>query len=236
MPNVICEVPVAGIQPMTTIDFPGKIAAVLFTQGCPWECRYCHNPALSAMNGDHLVPCEEVKAFLRDRINFLEGIVISGGEPTLHQALPKFLAALKDMGYATAIHTNGYFPDRLRRILKKGLTDYVAMDVKAPPRVYDRITGIPESTIGVARSIDLVMASGIDYEFRTTYHPALLSEDELLEIVRVMTGIGVKRYYIQRFRNIGVCDPELSDTGDVTEIPEAVIQEAEKCIPEFGVR
>ena len=236
MPKVICEIPVAGIQPITTIDFPGKIAAVLFTQGCPWECRYCHNPALGDMAGDHLVSCEEIETFLRNRVHFLDGIVISGGEPTLHAALPEFLASIKDLGYATAIHTNGYYPERLRRILKKGLTDYVAMDVKAPPRVYDRITGVADSTIEVARSIDLVMASGIEYEFRTTYHPALLTEDELLEIVRVMTGIGVKRYYIQRFRNVGVCDPELSDTGDVIEIPDTVIREAEKCIPEFGVR
>ncbi len=234
--KIINTVPIAGIESMTTIDFPDKIAAVLFTQGCPWQCRYCHNHSLTSSDSSKLLSWDSVEEFLESRTGFLEGIVLSGGEPTLHPSLPELLAWIRDLGYATAIHTNGYFPDMIRLLLKKELVDYVAMDIKAPPRAYDLITKVKNSCISVARSIEIITTSGVEYEFRTTYHPALLSEQELMETIHAVSSVGTKRYFIQHFKNLGVDDPELVASGDVITIPENVIREARKLFPVFGVR
>ena len=234
--QAVCEVPIAGIQPLTTIDFPGKITAVFFTKGCPWECRYCHNPELRKNGSDDSMSSGSIEEFLRKRAGFLDGIVMSGGEPTIHSALPDFLQWIREFGYVTAIHTNGYFPKMLRRVIKKGLVDYVAMDVKAPPAVYDRVTCAQDSGIAVARSIELILSSGVEYEFRTTYHPDILSEQELMDTIHAVSAVGAKRYYIQRFRTRGVTDRELVKSGEIVTIPEAVINEARKLFEVFEVR
>jgi pyruvate formate lyase activating enzyme len=219
---------------MTTIDFPGKIAAVLFTRGCPWNCRYCHNSGIR--RDGECVSWDQVESFLRERAGFLEGVVVSGGEPTFHRNLPALLMWLRGLGYATAIHTNGYSPSMLLHILKKGLADYIAMDIKAPPAVYDRVTRIPNTCIGVSRSINIILESGVDYEFRTTWHPSVLSEHELLETVRAASLVGVKRLFIQRFRSAGVEDQELVQGPECEFVPEEIVKEASRLFPVFAVR
>lgn len=235
-PSVPCLVPVAGIQAMTTIDFPGHLSAVFFLRGCPWFCRYCHNPSLRNNDVGESTPRSHVETFLRERSGFLEGIVVSGGEPTFQKELPAFLEWVRGFGYDIALHTNGFFPGMLRRVMAKKLVDYVAMDIKAPPKAYDRVTGVENSCIAVSRSIDIILSSGVDYEFRTTYHPDILSEGELREIVRVMSAIGVKRYFIQRFRSHGVADEELSKSCDVVSIPDDIVDEARHVFETFEVR
>ena len=232
--NSFHDIPVAGIQAMTTIDFPGKIAAILFTRGCPWNCRYCHNSDLRREG--ETIPWERIESFLRERVGFLDGVVVSGGEPTLHPGLPALLEWLRGMGYATAIHTNGYYPAMLLHILRKGLADYVAMDIKAPPAVYDRITRIPNTCIEVSRSISIILTSGVEHEFRTTWHPAVLSETELLDTVRTASRIGVKRYYLQRFQSLGVEDQELAESSEQFALPPAVVEEARRLFTSFDVR
>ena len=232
--NSFHDIPVAGIQAMTTIDFPGKIAAILFTRGCPWNCRYCHNSKLRR-DGDH-IPWDQIESFLRERAGFLEGVVVSGGEPTFHKNLPALLAWLRGLGFATAIHTNGSSPAMLLHILRKGVVDYVAMDIKAPPAVYDRITRIPNTCIEVSRSISIILKSGVEHEFRTTWHPAVLSETELLDTVRTASRIGVKRYYLQQFQNLGVEDPELAESTEHFAFPPAVVDEARRLFTSFDVR
>ena len=232
----VCEVPIADIQPLTTIDFPGKITAVFFTKGCPWECRYCHNPELRKNGSNDSMSSGSIEEFLRRRAGFLDGIVMSGGEPTIHDALPGFLQWVRGFGYITAIHTNGYFPNMLRRVIKKGLVDYVAMDVKAPPAVYDRVTCAQDSGIAVARSIELILSSGIEYEFRTTYHPDILSEQELIDTIHAVSSVGAKRYFMQQFHAKGVADQELVQSGGLITIPETVLNEAQKLYEEFEVR
>ncbi len=229
-----CDLPVAGIQPMTTIDFPGKLAAVVFTRGCPWNCRYCHNSALRQKG--ETFSWDRIESFFRERAGFLEGVAVSGGEPMLHNGLPGFLAWLRGNGYTTAVHTNGYFPAMLLSILKKGLADYIAMDIKAPPALYDRVTRVPNSCIEVARSIRIILDSGVDYEFRTTWHPAILSESELMDTVRAASLVGVKKYFIQRFRHDGVGDSELAESPDCEFIPPMVVKEAQRLFPMFEVR
>jgi len=234
--STVCGVPIAGIRALTTIDFPGKLAAVLFTKGCPWQCRYCHNSSLRSCDPDDILSCESVEEFLTTRKDFLEGIVISGGEPTLHGTISDLLQWLRGFGYKTALHTNGYFPIMLRCLLKKGLLDYIAMDIKAPPGIYDRVTGGNNTSIAVARSIDIILSSGVDYEFRTTYHPLILSEQELMDTVHIVSRVGAKRYYLQQFRSQGVTDEVLTHDCTVATIPDSVREEAQKLFEEFEVR
>lgn len=234
--QAVSDMPIAGIQAMTTIDFPGKIASVFFTRGCPWLCRYCHNPELRNGDPKDIIPFAEIEDFLRKRADFLEGIVISGGEPTLHSSLPDFLQWIRDFGYSTCLHTNGCSPRILTRILKKKLVDYIAMDVKAPPAAYDRVTGMGNTGIEAARSIELILSSGIEYEFRTTYHPDILSVEELLDIIHAVYSAGARRYFLQRFKSQGVKDRELVKRGEISFFPENVVKEAERLFDVFEVR
>ncbi|MBT4484319.1 MAG: anaerobic ribonucleoside-triphosphate reductase activating protein [Candidatus Latescibacteria bacterium] len=234
--KIPCDSPIVGIQSLTAIDFPGKIAGVFFTRGCPWKCRYCQNPSLSESDLKSSLSRNDIEEFLRSRKEFLDGIVISGGEPTIHSSLCDLLAWVRDYGYSTAIHTNGGFPEMLRCILKKRLVDYIAMDIKAPPAAYDRVTQVHNTGIAVSRSIKIILSSNIDYEFRTTYHPDILSEKELIDTMRAISCAGAKRYFLQRFRTKGVMDQELVQGGDVVTIPQAAINEAQMLFEEFEVR
>jgi pyruvate formate lyase activating enzyme len=227
---------VAGIQKMTTIDFPGHLAAVFFLSGCPWHCRYCHNPLFRDASCSASVPMEECEHFLSLRKDFLEGIVVSGGEPTACAELPSLLRWIRSFGYKTALHTNGFFPEVLQKIVQDRLVDYIGMDIKGPPRKYDQITGFENSCLPVARSIDIITSSGIDFEFRTTYHPAILSESELTETMHAVARRSPNRYYIQLFRKEGVCDQELAEGGDVVTIPTSLLMMGKKLFKDFGVR
>ena len=219
---------------MTLIDFPGHIAAVLFTQGCPWKCRYCHNPSLWSLNAEKAMKWDEIGSFLKERVGYLEGIVISGGEPLVHKSLPDLLRWIKELGYKTAIHTNGFYPDRVRSISRSGLVDYIAMDVKGTPRGYDTITRCNNSCLPVSKSIDYIISSGVEYEFRTTWHPALLSEKDLVHTMKALSSAGGERYYLQNFRSEGVDDDELVTVNTV--LPEDVIDIGKQLFPVFGTR
>ena len=234
--QLIQAVPVAGIQKLTTIDYPGYLAAVLFVGGCPWNCRYCHNASLRMAYPDEAVTEDRLRSFLADRQGFLEGVVVSGGEPTSHDGLPELLKLIREYGYRVAIHTNGFYPEMLKRIVHDRLADYIAMDVKGPARAYDRITRVPNSCAPVARSIDIVASSGIEHEFRTTFHPKLLSEAELLETMTAVARKSSSRFFIQMFRKDGVEDDELVRSGDVLTVPAVAIMRGEKLFREFGVR
>jgi len=227
---------IGGVQPATAIDFPGRLSAVLFCAGCPWNCAYCHNAGLRDSSAGAVLSWETVGKFLLDRVGFLDGIVVSGGEPTMHEGLPQLLFWLKSLGYATAIHTNGYNPVMLNRVLRACLVDYVAMDIKATPARYDSITGVPNSSIAASRSIRAILSSGIEYEFRTTWHPSLLSVAELRDTMRAVASVGAKRYYLQTFQPKGVADPGLVSTGTGVQFPADIVAEAEKSFPEFAVR
>ena len=232
----VSELPVSGIQPMTTIDFPGRIAAVIFTPGCPWACRYCHNPGLRNSGGAELVSHEKVSAFLRDRRLFLDGIVLSGGEPTMHRGIVNFMKHLRELGYDTGLHTNGYEPGVLKYLLRKHLLDFVALDIKAPPVAYDRITDCPGSGAAVGSSLRELLASGVGYECRTTYHPDLLSEEELRDTMYAVHSAGVRTYHIQRFRDNGVEDESLILNGRAVTVPPGIMEEGIGMFDVFSVR
>jgi pyruvate formate lyase activating enzyme len=227
---------ISGIQKMTTIDFPDHIAAVFFTAGCPWNCRYCHNSALRSGGGTSAVDPDSLHDFLDRRRGYLDGIVISGGEPTLHDSLPELLTYIREFGYKTAIHTNGFYPNMLKKIIDDGLVDYIAMDIKGPPRAYDRITQCSDTCFPVSKSIQMTVASGIDYEFRTTYHHSLLTENELLDTMRAISYAGCSTYYIQKFHSDGVEDSELVKDCEICSIPESAVMLGQDLFEKFEVR
>ncbi len=186
---------IGGLIKFTLIDFPGRPAAVIFTQGCNFRCRYCHNPELVY---PHLftepVAEGEIDAFLKRRQGTLEGVVVSGGEPTLHDDLPAFLKKIKSMGYAVKLDTNGTRPEMLKKLIGEHLLDYIAMDLKAPLEKYALITGVEFNPAVLRESMDLICQSGLAYEFRTTYDKEVLTDADIAALSKLVEG---KKYRVQ---------------------------------------
>lgn len=172
---------IGGLQKTSFIDYPGKISAIVFTQGCNFRCPYCHNPEL-VMCKNKLIQSEDVLSFLETRKHKLQGVVITGGEPTIHQDLPEFISSVKSMGFLVKLDTNGTNPGMLRRLLDEKLLDFIAMDFKSHPRDYHRVAGRFVDIQAVVSSIRMIQLSGIEHEFRTTVHKDLLSIKDLQEM------------------------------------------------------
>lgn len=174
---------IGGLLKFSLIDFPGRIAAVIFTQGCNFRCPFCHNRELVIPSCfQPALPEEEITSFLLKRRGTLSGVVVTGGEPTLHSDLPEFLARVKALGYAVKLDTNGSRPGMLRQVLERGLADFIAMDIKAPLERYHELAGVEVERGDIEESIRLICASGVDHLFRTTVVRPLLSDDDLLRI------------------------------------------------------
>lgn len=186
---------IGGLIKFTLIDYPGHVAAVVFTQGCNFRCRYCHNPELVY---PHLLqesmPKEDVLSFLRKRKGTLEGVVITGGEPTMHLGLMDFMAEIKALGYKIKLDTNGTKPEVLQEAIERQLVDFVAMDLKAPLEKYSLITGVEFDPKIIQRSMDMIVASGLPYEFRTTYDKEVLTEEDIQALSNSVQG---KNYRVQ---------------------------------------
>jgi pyruvate formate lyase activating enzyme len=200
---------IGGLQKVSLIDYPGRISAVVFTQGCNFRCPYCHNPDLVPPDPPGaLLPGEEVLAFLEKRRGRLDGVVLTGGEPTVQTGLTDFLEAVRAMGYPVKLDTNGSNPAVLERLLGRGLLDYVAMDLKAPEEKYGLFTGpaVPFSRIG--ETMNLLRFSGVPFEFRTTVAPSLLSEGDLRAILDLLAP--ADRFVLQRFVPSRTLDPRLA--------------------------
>ncbi len=200
---------IGGYQPCSLCDYPGHVAAVIFTQGCNFRCPFCHNGALlpAAAPAECLVPVEDILDRLRHRRGQLDAAVVSGGEPTLHADLPDLLARLKTLGFATKLDTNGSQPAMIRALLRDKLLDYLAMDVKAPWATYDAVTGVHAPTEAIRESMALLARSGVPHAFRTTWVPTLLSRDDLAAI-RGAIPPG-SPYHLQPFRAAAALDPRL---------------------------
>ena len=198
---------VGGITPLTTIDFPGRLAAVLYSQGCPWRCGYCHNPDLLDASAPGAFTWPQMQAFLHSRKGLLDGVVFSGGEPTLQAALPAALAEVRAMGFETALHTGGMYPDRLSAALP--LLDWVGLDIKGPLHRYDAITRTPGSGPKAFESLRRLLASGVAHECRTTWHAGLFGVDELFALADDLAAKGVTHWALQECRTLGVAAWEL---------------------------
>ncbi|MFO7543782.1 MAG: anaerobic ribonucleoside-triphosphate reductase activating protein [Thiobacillus sp.] len=198
---------VGGLTPLSTTDWPGMLAAVVFCQGCPWRCNYCHNPDLIPPRGENEIPWEEVMAFLRRRQGLLDGVVFSGGEPTLQKNLLIAIREVRALGFRIGLHTGGMYPSRLATLLP--WVDWVGMDVKAPFADYPRISGAAGSGGRARAGLQKLMQSGVEHEIRTTVHPALLGEADLIEIAHDLSEQGVRNYVLQAFRRQGCADQVL---------------------------
>lgn len=198
-----------GFVPFSTVDFPGRLSAVIFCQGCPWRCRYCHNPHLRGFSGD-LAGWERTESFLAIRRGLLDAVVFSGGEPSAQPALENAIRFVRGLGFQVALHTAGIFPDRLARVLP--LVNWVGLDIKAPfDARYDTITGIEGSWRLAKSSLEIVLAGGIDYELRTTVHPRLLDARAKTDIERQLAGMSATPTRWQEFRPQGCADSELTE-------------------------
>jgi len=198
---------VGGLTPLSTSDWPGMLAAVVFCQGCPWRCGYCHNPGLIPARGENEIPWEDVLAFLRRRQGLLDGVVFSGGEPTLQPELAEAMSEVRALGFKIGLHTGGAYPRRLADVLP--LVDWVGLDAKAPFTDYPRITGVDGSGERALSSLEHVLAGGVDHEIRTTLHPALLTDADVVSLAQDLSTRGVKRYVIQTFRSQGCANAAL---------------------------
>lgn len=196
---------VGGLTPLSTTDWPGMLAAVVFCQGCPWRCGYCHNPDLIPSRGENEIPWQDVLAFLRRRQGLLDGVVFSGGEPTLQKDLLIAMREVRALGFKIGLHTGGMYPLRLAAVLP--FVDWVGMDVKALFADYPRTTGADGSGGRALAGLQHVLNSGVAHEIRTTVHPALLNDADLVRLGHELAERGVRHYVIQAFRNQG-CENE----------------------------
>ncbi|MDD2730915.1 MAG: anaerobic ribonucleoside-triphosphate reductase activating protein [Candidatus Portnoybacteria bacterium] len=195
-----------GLQKLTLIDYPGKLAATVFTVGCNFSCPFCHNPELvdaKKIKEQPRVPEKEFFDFLDSRREKLEAVCITGGEPTIQPDLEKFIRKIKDLGFLVKLDTNGTNPDLLEKFLAEKLVDYVAMDIKTALENYGKVVGRDVSLANIQRSVELTRQAP-DYEFRTTILPALHSDEDILSIGRWLQGS--KKYYLQQFRPIKTLD------------------------------
>ena len=194
---------IAGLQKLTLLDFPGKVACTVFTAGCNFRCPFCQNASLVLPERfGQPISEEELLSFLRKRQGILDGVAITGGEPMLHADLPDLLRRIRELGFRVKLDTNGSFPDRLSAVIEEGLVDYVAMDIKNAPELYAQTTGLRALDLSaIDRSRMLLMEGKADYEFRTTVVKGLHTEESLLETARWIEG--AKAWYLQQYRSSG---------------------------------
>ncbi|NTW28817.1 MAG: anaerobic ribonucleoside-triphosphate reductase activating protein [Coriobacteriia bacterium] len=227
---------IGGLTRLSTCDWPGQLVATVFCQGCPWDCVYCHNPALlsaAAAAGSEALAWREVRRFIEGRVGLLDGVVFSGGEPIAQRALLPAMREVRELGMRVALHSGGQLPERFAEALS--LADWVGFDVKAPFAEYERITRVPGSGEHARMSLQALLASAVDYEVRTTVHPGLLGLDALRRMAGELSSLGVRRWALQAFRAQGT-RPEAITVGlgpdPLTALPDGFGAEFE----EFEVR
>ena len=193
---------IGGIEKFSIVDFPNRMACVVFMQGCPWRCPFCHNTFLQEMNADTDIVWHKVVDFLGKRKGMLDAVVFSGGEPLAQKGLVSAIKEVKALGYEVGLHTGGYNPSFFREVVK--LVDWVGFDIKAPLREdrYKAVTGGIANVEKVKESLNILIESGKNFECRTTCDPRFLSVDDLYEIADCLKDLGVKEYYLQKYRKV----------------------------------
>lgn len=212
---------IGGLQKFSLLDYPDKISAIIFTQGCNFRCQFCYNPMLVWPQVGKIKystsPEEEEKGhrlsedglfrFLEERVGKLQGIVITGGEPTLHQDLPEFIKKIRDLGFNVKLDTNGTNPKMLQKLLGEKLIDYIAMDLKATEEKYEQVTGVKINFKNIQESVKIIMSSKLPYEFRTTVVPGLIEKKDIEKMgkfIQETNPLPLKlqrtKWYLQKFK------------------------------------
>ncbi len=226
---------VGGFEPFSSTDYPDALAAVVFCQGCPWRCGYCHNPELIPAHGDDERDFARILDWLASRRGLLDAVVFSGGEPTAQPALPAAIAAVRAQGFAIGLHTGGAYPRRLARILPE--VDWVGLDVKAARDGYRAVTGIAGSGFAASASLDLVRGAGVAFEVRTTVHPSLTPPAELERLARELAAHRVERWVLQAFRPTGCADaPLVAAAPKGAGLDSGLVAELSRHVPVIHVR
>jgi anaerobic ribonucleoside-triphosphate reductase activating protein len=224
---------VGGMVPLTSLDYPGRLACVLFCQGCAWRCRYCHNPGLIVARGEQEKPWPEILDFLKRRQGLLEAVVFSGGEPTLQAALPAAIKQARELGFLIGLHSAGIRPQALAKVLP--LVDWVGFDVKALSDDTQLITGVSGSGAANWRSLELLLASGVAYECRTTVHWHLIDCEKLWTLAQRLRAAGVEHYVIQKVRTAVMWEQGMPDIPAPLH-QQQLWQRLEQLFPHFTLR
>ena len=197
---------IGGLNSFTLSDFPGKVSAILFTQGCNFRCPFCHNGSLLPLTTSHLLSEEYIFEFLSSRKNKLEGVVITGGEPTIHNDLDTFIKKIRSLNLSIKLDTNGSNPEVLQHLINENLLDYIAMDIKAPIEKYNILSGVNVCIKNIQKSIQIISSSNVKHEFRTTYVPHLLKKTDIKEIQKM---VPLNKHRLQKFQPENAYDPAL---------------------------
>jgi len=227
---------IGGLQKVSLIDYPDAICAVVFLQGCNFQCSYCHNPQL--VDPKLFGPCldeKKVLEFLAARIGKLDAVTISGGEPAIQKDLLPFIMKIKKLGFAVKLDSNGSQPQVVEELLEENLLDFIAMDIKAPLEKYKSIVKVPIDTQSIKESIQLILKSKIPHEFRTTVVKSQLTAKDILEIAQLI--FGAKRYALQKFVPARTLDKKfLKEKTYLDDELEKIKKSLEKEIPSVMVR
>ena len=226
---------IQGLQKLTLLDYPGKVACTVFIGGCNLRCPFCHNAALvTEKQGEPLMTPEELYAFLSKRQGILDGVCITGGEPLLYDDTVELIKGIRKLGFAVKLDTNGCYPERLARLINEGLVDYVAMDIKNSPEKYAKTVGREGFDLSAVRqSVELLKNSGIDFEFRTTVVRDFHEVDDFDQIGKWLSG--AKKYFLQGFVDSGNTiekDLRAVDRADM----EKMLEKARKYLPDAALR
>ena len=224
---------IGGVTPLTTIDFPNELAAVVFTQGCNLRCQYCQNSHLIPARSEYRVSWDDVMAFLQKRTGLLDAVIFSGGEPTLQKALPSAIKAVKAMGFKVGVHTSGTAPARLADIISD--LDWVGFDIKALPEDYPETTGCD---LGAAcwESLDRLLSSDIPYEVRTTVHWQLLPPNKLLDLAYKLRHRGVQHFALQNCLTRNCLNEQLPASFLDNSLKQPLLEQLAELFPYFEVR
>jgi pyruvate formate lyase activating enzyme len=225
---------VGGLTPCSTTDWPGQLSAVVFCQGCPWRCSYCHNPHLLPSRGANELAWVDVLAFLRRRVGLLDAVVFSGGEPLAQAALVDAIRAVRQLGFRVGLHTGGAYPSRLSYLLP--FLDWVGFDFKAPVPDYPAITGAPGSGRKALASARALIRSGVQHEFRTTVHRRWHDATTLVSMADQLAALGVRRYVLQAFRAQGCADTALENDAPVALLEDSRIEKFAHRFESFALR
>lgn len=229
------EIIVGGVETFSTVDFPEHIAAVVFLQGCPWRCPFCYNTDLQTIGKKTNFIWEKFLEFLQKRQGILDAVVFSGGEPLVQNDLASAMAEVKSMGYKVGLHTGGYRPEQLEKILP--LVDWVGFDIKAPFETerYQNVTKTNHLS-NVLQSLDLLLSSGKPFECRTTCDPRLLSVEDIHAMAAALKAKGVKKYFLQKYRPIPSDTETKEEQCDVFFQDEALLAKLKTDFEEFDIR